>query len=749
MILFYNKPASEWVEAIPVGNGRMGAMIFGRPADETIQLNECTFWSSRPYAPTNPDALAAMSIVRQLIFDGKNKEAQDLIDSKMMGIPAGQASFLTAGNLNLNFPDHQQPEDYCRKLDLSKAITTVEYKCDNVNFKREIFASAVDNVIVISLTADKKGKINFTVSFSAPQKKQTSGIIGKMLYLDVYGRESHGIEGVLRCRTGLKVLTAAGKTTFADNKIHIENADSAILILTSATNYINYTDFSGDPEKTVAAALLAAAKKTYNKILTDHIEDYQRFFNRVELNLGQTDAAKLPTNERIKNFAQNDDPQLVSLFFQFGRYLLISCSRPGGQPANLQGIWNDSEAPPWGSKYTININTEMNYWPAEPTNLSECHQPLFAMIKDISITGQKTAKAHYNAAGWVCHHNTDIWRATAPISNAFYGFWPMGGAWLCQHLWYHYEYIGDNSFLKNIYPIIKGSAQFFVDTLVEHPKYKWLVTCPSMSPENAMFDKVSSCAGPAMDMQILRDLFGNCITAAQILGIDEDFCETLKQKLSRLAPMQIGRHGQLQEWLEDIDCPETNHRHVSHLYGLFPSNQINKFDTPELFAAAQKSLEIRGDGGTGWSMAWKINFWTHLFDGDHAYKMLTRLISTGTYPNMFDAHPPFQIDGNFGAARGICEMLMHSCSRFSSKKLAGEIHLLPALPQALSNGSVKGLRAKGGFEVDIEWKNGVLIQAKIKSLLGSDLKIIYRDETISKTTKPGETYFFTHVAIDS
>lgn len=385
----------------------------------------------------------------------------------------------------------------------------------------------------------------------------------------------------------------------------------------------------------------------------------------------------------------------------------------------------------------------MNYWPAEPTNLSECHEPLFALIKDIAVTGRKTAAVNYGAGGWLCHHNTDLWRATGPIDNAFYGFWPTGGAWLCQHLWYHYEYTGDNDFLKKAYPIMKGAAQFFVDTLVEHPKNKRLVTCPSMSPENALFDKVSTCAGPTMDMQIIRDLFNNCIMASEILDIDADFRKVLTQKRARLAPMQIGNVGQLQEWLEDIDLtvPEPDHRHVSHLYGLFPSSQIRK-DTPKLFAAARKSLELRGDGGTGWSKAWKINLWAHLQDRDHAYKMLSSLISTGTYPNMFNAHPPFQIDGNFGATSGICEMLMQSYSHYEDKKLSGEIYLLPALPTAWPNGSVKGLRARGGFEVNIEWKDGKLRLAEIKSLLGNKLKLLYADKVIETQTQKDKTCLY-------
>ena len=743
MILFYDKPATQWVEAIPIGNGRIGAMVFGKTADELIQFNEDTFWGEGPYDSANPDSLKVLPQARKLVFENKNKEAQDLINQKMMSVPLRQAPYQPAGLLNLIFEGHQQVTDYRRQLDLSTAVTTVEYKVGDVMFKRQIFSTAVDNVTVIHLSADKPGKISFVADFSAVQEKKKIESVGKdTISLEVYGIESNGIDGKLRCHSRLKVVAEKGEVRLENNKLHIENADSAILFLASATNYVNYKDISGQPELIVEKQLNAVAKKPFEKILSDHIAEYQKFFNRVQIDLGTTAAAKQPTDVRIKGFAENSDPQLVATYFQFARYLLISCSRPGCQPANLQGLWNDSITPPWGSKYTININTEMNYWLSEPTNLSECGEPLFAMIKDNSVTGRKTAKVNYDAKGWVCHHNTDLWRATAPVDGAFYGFWPSGGAWLCQHLWYHYEYTGDKQFLEKYYPIMKGAAEFFVDTLVEHPKYKWLVTCPSMSPENAMFEKVSTCAGPTMDMQIIRDLFNDCIMASKILGTDKAFRKVLEGKVSRLAPMQIGKHGQLQEWLDDIDCPETHHRHVSHLYGLFPSSQISKDKTPELFAAAKKSLEIRGDGGTGWSMAWKINFWARLCDGDHSYKMFTNLISIGTYPNLFDAHPPFQIDGNFGGASGITEMLMQSYSKINDKELSGEIYILPALPSALPNGSVKGFRARGGFEVNIEWKNGKLVQTEIKSLLGNNLKICYGDKTIETKTKRGEAYIY-------
>lgn len=743
LILRYDKPAAEWVEALPIGNGRLGAMVFGKTADETIQFNEDTFWGGSPYNPENSQAKAALPQARQLVFEGKNDQAQKLIDEKMMAVPPYQAKYQPAGVLKLFFPGHEKFTSYRRQLDISTAVASVEYKVGDVSYKRRIISTPIDNCIVIELTADEPNSINFTAAFDAVQGKKDITAADGCITLQVYGVGHHKAVGDLRCYSRLKILTNDCDVKLDDNKFTVTNADSAVLLLASATNFVNYKDVTGDPAAIVKKQLTAAAEKPFDQILTDHIKAHQQLFSRVSIDLDSTSDSNLPTDKRIKAFTPAKDPDLAELYFQFGRYLLISCSRPGCQPANLQGLWNDSIDPPWYSKYTVNINTEMNYWLAESTNLSECHEPLFAMIKDISQTGQKTASVNYGAGGWVCHHNTDLWRATGPIDGAFWGFWPSGGAWLCQHMWYHYEYTGDKKFLENAYPVMKGAAQFFVDTLVEHPKYKWLVTCPSVSPENAMFDGVSICAGPTMDIQIIRDLFNNCIAASQILNTDADFRKILLQKRDRLAPMQIGRAGQLQEWLEDIDLsvPEPDHRHVSHLYGLFPSSQINK-NTPELFAAARKSLELRGDGGTGWSKAWKINFWSRLGDGDHACKMLASLISTGTYPNMFDAHPPFQIDGNFGGTSGICEMLMQSYSRFENNSLGGEIILLPALPTAWPNGSVKGLRARGGFEIDVEWKNGKLELARIKSLLGNPFKLSYADKSIESQTEEGRTYIY-------
>ena len=741
--LTYRQPAAKWTEALPIGNGRLGAMVFGGIQDERFQLNEDTLWAGGPYDPNNPEALENLPEARRLIFAGQYREAHELVDQKMLAHPRGQLQYQTVGDLLLAFPDQGDVTGYRRELNLDTAVASVTFKADGVTYRREAFSSPVDQVIVIRLSADRPGRVSFTASMTTPQKAAVSVENGRTLVMAGVNGDSSGIEGALKFQARVRIAAVGGEVADQGERISVRGADSALLLIAAATSFKRYNDVTGDPRAKTLSRISAAQDKAYEALLSAHIKEHRRLFRRVELDLGRTAAADLPTDERIRNSATNDDPQLAALYFQYGRYLLISSSRPGSQPANLQGIWNESMTPPWGSKYTVNINAEMNYWPAEPTNLSECVQPLFGLIRDVSETGRRTAKEHWGADGWVCHHNTDLWRATAPIDGAAYGIWPTGGAWLCQHVWDHYEYTADRAFLQRMYPVMKGAAEFFLSSLVAEPTHHWLVTCPSLSPENPHKYGVAVCAGPTMDMQIIRDLFDHCISAAEILGVDAQFRADVSAARARLAPNQIGKQGQLQEWLEDWDmeAPDLHHRHVSHLYGLYPSAQINGEDTPKLAAAARKSLEIRGDEATGWGIGWRLNLWARLHDGEHAYKILQMLLRPErTYPNMFDAHPPFQIDGNFGGTSGIGEMLLQSRSQVTNGTMTSVIELLPALPKAWPAGSVKGLRAKGGFEVDIAWKGGKLTSATLRSLLGTSCRIRYGERVENVTIAPNETY---------
>jgi alpha-L-fucosidase 2 len=767
-LLWYQQPAGKWEEALPVGNGRLGAMVFGGTAEERLQLNESTLWGGLPHDYFNPGAGQHLSELRRQIFAGNIPEAEKL-GEKMLGNPGFQRPYQPLGDLRLRFPGHEKVEQYVRSLDLDQAVATTTYRIGGVDFKREVFVSVPDQAIVIRLSGTKPGRITMEVGLDTPHPGIRAQVMGKDT-LRLAGQlppragsenwSSGWSEPGLKFEARVRVSSDGGSIDGAADQLKVRDANSVTLVLCAATSFKSYQDVSADPKERVDQAISAACARTFAQLRQNHLMDYQPLFRRVAVDLGTSPAAALPTDRRIVGFTKTGDPALVALYYQFGRYLLLSASRPGGQPANLQGIWNQNLWPPWSSKWTVNINAEMNYWAAETGNLPECHEPLFDLIDDLRGAGQKTAREWYGCRGFVVHHNTDLWRGTAPVDGSW-GLWPMGGVWLVQHLWEHYAFSGDREFLRQrAYPAMKESAQFVLDFLTEAPPGAAfpgaLVTNPSYSPENSY--KLPNGGGGSftyaatMDLQLISDLFDRCIMAAAILGQDADFSKQLEGARRRLPPLQIGRQGQLQEWIGDWDmtAPDQGHRHVSHLYAMMPGQSITPRETPRFAEAVRKSLELRGDGGMGWSKAWKVGLWARLGEGDRALSMIEGLIKGSTLPSMLDNGPPFQIDGNFGGCAGIGEMLLQSRAAGETTlddangKLRGTsssdatIDLLPALPQAWLAGRVTGLRARGGFEVDCTWRDGRLTEATIRSKRGGACRVCYRDKMITLDTKAGQ-----------